>query len=378
MHNIFHLFVNLPIMKGSPRQILYFFLLLTSPSLLEAQSVNKYANAFLDIGVGARALGMSNAVVASNKDITGGYWNPAGLTAMDRDLQISFMHNEHFAGIVKYDYGAIGMKFKDNSAGAFTFIRSGVDNIPNTLELVDANGNVNYDKVKSFSAADYAFQFSYARTIAKIKGLSYGGTVKLIYRHIGEFGNGWGFGFDFGVRYQHKKNWIFASQLRDATSTITNFSYNTEVFRVVFAATGNEIISTSSEIATPRWILATAKRFELPKNFRILVEANIAVTFDGRRNVLLPAGPMSFDPMVGVEFEYNDIVFIRGGVGKFQYIKDPEGGKNVTALPSVGLGLKYKGFSIDYTLANFGNSIMGMSHVFSARVDLNIKKKSQP
>lgn len=363
-------------MKSYIRDILLLILLPLCYPFIHAQSVNKYANAFLDIGVGARALGMSNAVVASNRDITGGYWNAAGLTAMDRDLQIGFMHNEHFAGIVKYDYGAIGMKFGDKSAGAFTFIRSGVDNIPNTLELIDANGNVNYDKVKSFSAADYAFQFSYARVVPKVNGLSYGGSVKLIYRHIGGFGSGWGFGFDFGLRYHHKKNWIFATQLRDATSTITNFSYNTEVFRVVFAATGNEIISTSSEIATPRWILATAKRFELPKNFRILIETDIAVTFDGRRNVLLPAGPMSFDPMVGVEFEYNDIVFIRGGVGKLQYIKDPEGGKNVTALPSVGLGLKYKGFSIDYTLANFGNSIMGMSHVFSARVDLNIKKKA--
>lgn len=361
-------------MKSYKKVLFIFLAIATSIQVTNSQSVHKYANAFLDIGVGARALGMSNAVVASNKDITAGYWNPAGLTAMDKDLQIAFMHNEHFAGIVKYDYGAIGMKFKDNSAGAFTFIRSGVDNIPNTLELVDANGNVNYDKVKSFSSADYAFQFSYARTIPKLKGFSYGGTVKLIYRHIGGFGSGWGFGFDLGLRYHHKKNWIFATQLRDATSTITNFSYNTEVFRLVFAATGNEIISTSTEIAPPRWILATAKKFELPKSFRILMEVNVAVTFDGRRNVLLPAGPMSFDPMVGVEFEYNDIVFIRGGVGRFQYIKDPEGGKNVTALPSVGLGLKYKGFSIDYTLANFGNSIIGMSHVFSARVELNLKK----
>lgn len=336
--------------------------------------VNKYANAFLDIGVSARALGMSNAVAASSADVTSAFWNPAGLVDMQRDVQVGFMHNEHFAGIVKFDYGGIGVKFNDKSAGAFTFIRSGVDDIPNTLELIDANGNVDYDRVKSFSAADYAFMFTYARTLPKIKGFSYGGSVKVIYRHIGEFGSGWGFGFDFGLRYK-LKGWSFAAMLRDATSTITNFSYNTEKFRLVFTATGNEIISSSTEIAVPRLVLAASHKFNLPKNFRILPEINIAMTTDGRRNVLIPAGPVSFDPMAGVEFEYNDLVFIRGGVGRFQYLKDPNGGKNITALPTLGLGFKYWGVSVDYTLANFGNEIVGLSHVFSLRVDFHKKKK---
>lgn len=336
--------------------------------------VVKYANAFLDIGVGARNLGMSNAVIANNSDVTAGYWNPAGLVDMQRDLQITFMHNEHFAGIVKYDYGAIAYKFNEQSAGAFTFIRSGVDDIPNTLELVDANGNVNYDKVTGFNAADYAFQFSYARTTKKIKGFSYGGSVKIIHRHIGEFGSGWGFGFDFGARYK-LKTWTFAAMLRDATSTITNFSYNTDVFRLVFAATGNEIISTSTEVATPRLILGTSKKFNLPKKFAILAEIDIITTFDGRRNVLIPAGPMSFDPNLGVEFEYNDLVFIRGGIGKFQYLKAPNDKKEINLLPTIGIGFKYKGVSIDYTLANFASQMVGMSHVISARLDLYTKKK---
>jgi len=348
-------------------------ILLANLSAAYAQ-VNKYANAFLDIGVGARALGMSNAVTASSTDVTSAYWNPAGLVDMQRDVQVSFMHNEHFAGIVKFDYGGIGVKFNERSAGAFTFIRSGVDDIPNTLELIDANGNVDYDRVKSFSAADYAFVFTYARTIPKIEGFSYGGSVKVIYRHIGEFGSGWGFGFDFGLRYK-LKGWRFAAMLRDATSTITNFSYNTEKFRLVFTATGNEIISSSTEIAVPRLVLAVSHIFNLPKNFRILTEMNVAMTTDGRRNVLIPAGPVSFDPMAGVEFEYNDLVFIRGGVGRFQYLKDINGGKNVTALTTIGLGFKYWGISVDYTLANFGNEIVGLSHVFSLRVDFYKKKK---
>ena len=97
------------------KQIFLIATLVFSGSLVFSQPV-KYANAFLDIGVGARNLGMSNAVCASNDDVTAGYWNPAGLVNMQRDLQITFMHNEHFAGIVKYDYASIAYKFNENSS----------------------------------------------------------------------------------------------------------------------------------------------------------------------------------------------------------------------------------------------------------------------
>ena len=39
----------------------------------------KYSNEFLNIGAGARGLGMGGAQVASVADGTAGYWNPAGL-----------------------------------------------------------------------------------------------------------------------------------------------------------------------------------------------------------------------------------------------------------------------------------------------------------
>ena len=57
-------------------------------------SAPKYSNEFLNIGVGARALGMSNSIVASSNDVHSGYWNPCGLTKLDSDLQIGLMHAE--------------------------------------------------------------------------------------------------------------------------------------------------------------------------------------------------------------------------------------------------------------------------------------------
>jgi uncharacterized membrane protein len=55
--------------------ILLLFISITT----HAQSVRKYSNEFMNIGVDAAALGMSNAVTAFTSDVNSGYWNPAGL-----------------------------------------------------------------------------------------------------------------------------------------------------------------------------------------------------------------------------------------------------------------------------------------------------------
>lgn len=334
----------------------------------------KYANAFLDVGIGARGIAMSQAVVASATDVTAAFWNPAGLTGMRRDIQFGFMHHEHFAGIVKFDYGGLAVKFSEKDAGAFTFIRSGVDDIPNTLELLDANGNVDYDRVQSFSAADYAFMLSYARILDKKERWSLGGSAKVIHRHIGGFGNGWGFGIDLGLRFQHKQ-WTAAAMFRDASSTITQFNYNTDAFRVIFLETGNEVISSSTEIAVPRVLLGAAYNLSIKDKFFIRPEVQFNITTDGRRNVLLATDALSVDPAFGLELGYNELIFLRAGVGRFQYLKNPSpdggfDGTSLSFLPTAGIGLQIKALCLDYTLANFGTSLVGLSHVFSLRLDL--------
>ncbi len=73
----------------------------------------KYSNEFLNIGAGARALGMGGAQVASVSDPTAGYWNPAGLTAINKHPIASLMHAEYFAGIGKYDYASLAVPIGD-------------------------------------------------------------------------------------------------------------------------------------------------------------------------------------------------------------------------------------------------------------------------
>src|SRR5690606_3167904 len=102
-------------------------------SVTHAQTVApKYSNEFLAIGVGADALGLGNAVVANTGNVRSGYWNPAGLTQIDRWLDVGLMHSEYFAGIAKYDYLGLAHKIDPKSAVSFSAIRFAVDDIPNT------------------------------------------------------------------------------------------------------------------------------------------------------------------------------------------------------------------------------------------------------
>jgi len=339
-----------------------------------AQAV-KYSNEFLAIGVGARALGMSKATVATVNDVTSGYWNPAGLTGLKKDISVGLMHSEYFAGIAKYDYASIASKIDDKSSIGFSYIRFGVDDIPNTINLIDNNGNVNYNNITSFSAIDNAFLLSYARKTG-VEGLSVGLNAKVIYRKIGDFAQAWGFGLDLAAQYEYKK-WNFGAVLRDATSTFNAWSYSLDQNTIdVFQKTGNEIPENGLELTLPRLILGVGREFEI-KKFAVLPELNFVTTFDGQRNTLIQGDPVSIDPYFGMEVSYAKIVFLRGGVGNFQKVKAEVGDfKKTTFQPNIGIGLSLKGVTIDYALTDVGdNSVALYSNVFSLTIDLNKLKK---
>lgn len=335
----------------------------------------KYSNEFMAIGVGGRSFGMGNACVSSISDVTSGYWNPAGLLGIRNDMQIGLMHSEYFAGIAKYDYGSLARRLDSSSAFAFSIIRFGVDNIPNTTELIDAAGNVDYDKITQFSAADYGFVFSYAR-VPKINGLRLGGNAKIIRRIVGDFADAWGFGLDAALQYE-LKGWRFGAMARDVTTTFNAWSYTlTDKMKEVFAATGNEIPENSLELTLPRLIVGASRQLELRKDLTLLTEANFDITFDGMRNVLIKSDPVSADPHFGLEFGYKGMAFLRGGILNIQKEKDITGKKITTMQTNFGVGLRIGRISIDYARTDMGDQSAALySHIFSLRLDINKQSK---
>ncbi len=332
----------------------------------------KYSNEFLAIGVGARGLGLSGAMSAMVNDATAGYWNPAGLTKVKGNLQIALMHSEYFAGIAKYDYGSFAAPIDATRTIGVSIIRFAVDDIIDSTDLIDKDGNIDYDRLKSFSSADYAFLFSYAQK-TKITGLSLGANAKVVHRKVGDFAKAWGFGLDAGAQYE-KGKWTFAAVGKDITSTFNAWTYNTENLEAVFNQTGNAIPENGLEVTLPRLILGTAFKTNIIKKITVNPAIDLDITFDGKRNVPVKTDVMSIDPKIGVEFGYDDFIFLRAGLGNIQTIKNIDASTSTIAQPNIGIGLRLKNVTIDYALTNIGNTSESLySNVFSLR--LNIVKK---
>ena len=354
---------------------IFLLIIALSVSIFAQAQAPKYSNEFLSLGIGGRGLAMSNSVVASSGDVTSGYWNPAGLVSIKEDMQLGLMHSEYFAGLAAYDYLAGAVKLTDSSAIAVSMIRFGVDNIPNTLELIDADGNIRYDRIKNFSVADYAFLISYAK-VTNIPGLTLGGNVKIIRRVAGDFADAWGFGLDVSAIYK-KNKWVFGGNFRDVTSTFNAWSFNTSELKDVFEMTGNEVPENSLEITLPKLLLGVSRSFNIYKKIDGLVEFDMDITTDGKRNVLIRTDLFSFDPHIGAEFSYNRLVFFRFGLGNIQQVPNGKGEMYYTVQPNIGLGINYKRLRLDYAYTNIGDASIALySHVISLHYGINKKAAS--
>jgi hypothetical protein len=340
-------------------------------SLTHSQAVRKYSNEFMNIGVDAAALGMSNAVVAGTNDVNSGYWNPAGLVNLE-DGQVALMHASYFANIAQYDYAAYAKPIDDRSAWGISLIRFGVDDILNTTQLIDSEGNIDYNRISLFSTADYGVTFSYARKLP-VPGFQYGVNAKVIRRIIGKFANSWGFGFDLGLQFE-RNDWHFGLMIRDITTTYNVWNIDEDEYEKISNAIPgeNQELPESTEITLPKAQLGISKKFEFHNETSLLAATNLNMRFE-RTNDIISTSAVSIDPALGLEFGYTDLVFLRAGVGNFQNIMQLDGSEKVGFQPNIGLGFKYKGIQIDYALTDLGDQSAALySNIFSLKVDLGI------
>jgi hypothetical protein len=344
----------------------------------QAQKARKYSNEFLNIGMGASGMAMSNSRAAGTGDIYSMYYNPAGLAHIKDAFQLGYMHSEYFAGIAKIDYLALAIPLESEKRSlGLTFYRFGIDDIPNTLFLFP-NGTdnpPNYDNISRFTNGEYAVLLSYGQKL-KAPGLSVGGNVKIIHKKVGSFATAWGFGIDAGLQYR-VKGWRLGLMARDITSTYNAWSFNfTQEEAAVLQATGNLVPENSLELTLPMFFLGAGYEFNIKDKFFIEPEINIITHTDGRRNVLFRTDPVGFDATFGLELNYKKIVYLRTGIGNFQWIENSDNKDKLSVQPNIGVGLNIKGFHIDYAFTNLGESEVFYSNVISAHFGFAKKKKT--
>jgi hypothetical protein len=135
--------------------------------------------AFLDIGMGARPLGMGGAFTAVADDANALYYNPAGLASLD-GFQMTSMYTSLWSEVT---YLGIGVTYKNMGLGTLRLsaINQGTDEYGNPTE--------------PFDYADLAVMGSYAVALGKV---SLGGTVKYYSQTLPD-NPGSGFTGDLGI-----------------------------------------------------------------------------------------------------------------------------------------------------------------------------------
>jgi len=346
----------------------YLFLFLFCSLQLTAQTFRNYSNEFLNIGVDARALGMSKSVTATSNDVNAIYWNPAGLMNLE-DYQGSLMHASYFAGIATYNFAAIALPIDNKSAIGISIFRFGVDDILNTTELIDSQGNINFNRISLFSAADYAFTFAYARNLI-FKDMYFGVNTKVIRRVIVNFASSWGFGFDAGIQFE-RNNWKFGLMVRDITTTYNTWNINTVEFdKIKNSIPGqNQELPETTEITKPKIQLGVARKFRVARDFHLLAEIDLNMRF-AQTNDIVSTRFISVDPTFGFELDYTDLVYLRVGIGNIQNTTQFDGSKSVSLQPNFGVGFKYNGIQVDYALTNIGGVANALySNIFSIKIE---------
>jgi len=293
-------------------------------------NATKYAGAFLEMGVGAQALGMGGAFVAVVNDPFATYWNPAGLSYLSHK-ELAFMHSETFGSLLNHDFISYAFPYKNSVVGVSLYYLGGGG--VKLTKLQDANQPLGFANraivADEVSHGDYTLLLSYAKTqTAKFR---WGITAKIIYRDIPDTTTSSAFGlgvapYDFLT---------LGANLKDATSTL--LAYNN---------------------GTKESIAPTFKSgFMLHKdyqNFSHLLAFDADLRFEGRRSATQYwLGDVSMDTHWGWESWYKQKV--AGRVGFDQ--------GNFTA----GLGVVVSKFRIDF-------SFLSQEELDNAyRLSLNVK-----
>lgn len=104
------------------------FTLILIPLVVYGQS-SRYAAAYMELGVGPRALGMGSAYVAQSGDVPGVHWNPAGLAFLP-SLQASSMYATVFNQLEKQSYVGAAIPVFGGASVAVSWTRVSVEDIP--------------------------------------------------------------------------------------------------------------------------------------------------------------------------------------------------------------------------------------------------------
>lgn len=324
------------------KKILFFYLTaLVISNLIFARSVTKVgttATAFLEIGVGSRAVGMGGAFVAVANDATALYWNPGGLSRLPLK-EVTLIHTNWLAD-TKFDFVGIVLPLGQfGTLGASVTSLNMDDMIVRTVEEPEGTGEM-------FSVGDFSMGLSYARNLTD--RFSIGFNAKYIQQNIWHMSAS-SIAMDVGV--------LFSTSLNDMKigMSISNFGNKMKMegkdvmvqHDIDPAHLGNND-RINAHLDTDKWSLPLIFRVGVAMDVLRIGSAN-HLTF--AVDAIHPNNNTEYMNL-GMEFVVKDMYFLRLGY-KSLFMRDSE--QSLTT----GAGMEYTlignvSFMIDYAYADFG------------------------
>lgn len=300
---------------------------------------------FLELGVGARAMGMGQAFTAVANDASTIYWNPAGMERLSGSA-IGFNYMNWIASM-KFVHAA--MILKAGPAGSFGISVTDLSTPEMLVRTVQEPEGLGM----RFDAADMAIGVSYAKELTD--RFAFGATVKYIDRRIWHM-EATALAADFGLLYSLPWQGV------QLGISITNFGSKLQMQGVdldksidIDPATAGNNTAQLSELRTKEWALPLQFRFGL--SYDLFKTESNAITLAADY-----LHPNDNDPSVngGLEYSFDDLLMLRAGYQSLM-LPDAEEG------PTFGLGLHYGGVRFDFSYNTMEH--LGYVDQFTLQID---------
>jgi hypothetical protein len=187
----------------------------------------KYAGSFLELGVGARALGMGSAYVALSDDAYGFYWNPSGMAFLT-NFQVASMYADLFNSFEKQNFLSAAMPVFGGVTISLAWMRRSIDDIPRYRDFIngptapqryEGNNPLIEGPINYFSSNSDAFVVSFSKYQRIMLDLGwqyfefpvdfgYGANIKVINEKLDDK-SGTGIGLDLGMILKIGLNNVF-------------------------------------------------------------------------------------------------------------------------------------------------------------------------
>ena len=299
--------------------------------------VGTTAAPFLEIGIGARAIGMGGAFVALANDASTMYWNPGGLSKL-KSAYVLLEHSNWLAGI-NFDYANLILPLGEMGTigGSFTSL-SMADQMVRTVDRPDGTG-------ERYSAGDLSVGLSYAKNLTD--RFSIGFNAKYIRQKIWHMTSS-AFAIDFGT--------LFITQFRGLRigTSLSNFGTSMRLDGrdiLIYHDIDPRIMGNNpripAELKTDSW--------DLPLLFRLGIAMDVLNGTSNRLTVAVDSQHPSDNTQslnVGTEYAFRKFFMLRLGY-KSLFLRDGEEG------PTFGVGLRQSIYGItrvqvDYAYESFG------------------------